>query len=68
MPIMIGAWTLTPLPGWEGPGRGRPERCNEVYAGAPHGYSMEDTSAFHPEATERHFRELRDLLDGTLKA
>jgi carboxymethylenebutenolidase len=41
---------------------------NEVYAGAPHGYSMADTSAFHPEATERHFRELRELLDGTLKA
>ena len=41
---------------------------NEVYAGAPHGYSMADTSAFHPEATERHFRELRNLLDGTLKA
>jgi len=42
--------------------------ANEIYAGAPHGYSMADTSAFHPEATERHFRELRDLLDGTLKA
>ncbi|MEC5192018.1 MULTISPECIES: dienelactone hydrolase family protein [unclassified Arthrobacter] len=41
--------------------------ANEIYAGAPHGYSMADTSAFHPEATERHFRELRDLLDGTLK-
>jgi carboxymethylenebutenolidase len=41
---------------------------NEVYAGAPHGYSMADTSAFHPEATERHFRELRELLDSTLKA
>ena len=41
---------------------------NEVYAGAPHGYSMADTSAFHPEATERHFRELRNLLDGALKA
>ncbi|WP_445155381.1 dienelactone hydrolase family protein [Arthrobacter sp. Hor0625] len=41
---------------------------NEVYAGAPHGYSMADTSAFHSEATERHFRELRDLLDGTLRA
>jgi carboxymethylenebutenolidase len=41
---------------------------NEIYAGAPHGYSMADTSAFHPEATERHFRELRDLLDGALQA
>jgi carboxymethylenebutenolidase len=40
---------------------------NKVYDGAPHGYSMADTSAFHPEATERHFRELRELLDSTLK-
>jgi carboxymethylenebutenolidase len=44
------------------------ESANEIYAGAPHGYSMADTSAFHAEATERHFRELRELLDGTLKA
>jgi carboxymethylenebutenolidase len=44
------------------------EAGNEIYAGAPHGYSMADTSAFRPEATERHFTELRDLLDGTLKA
>lgn len=44
------------------------EASNVVYEGAPHGYSMADTSAFHPEATERHFRELRALLDGTLKA
>ncbi|HAP91056.1 MAG TPA: dienelactone hydrolase [Arthrobacter bacterium] len=43
------------------------EATNEIYAGAPHGYSMADTSAFHPEATERHFIELRALLDGTLK-
>jgi carboxymethylenebutenolidase len=28
---------------------------------------MADTSAFHAEATERHFRELRALLDATLK-
>lgn len=40
---------------------------NEVYSRASHGYSMTDTSAFHEEATERHFRELRTLLDGTLK-
>lgn len=40
---------------------------NEVYAEAPHSYSMADTSMFHAEATERHFRELRALLDGTLK-
>ena len=44
------------------------EASNEIYEGAPHGYTMADTSAFHPEATERHFRELRALLDGTLKA
>ncbi|NUT72545.1 dienelactone hydrolase family protein [Pseudarthrobacter sp. C4D7] len=43
------------------------EATNAIYAGAPHGYSMADTSAFHPEATERHFEELRALLDGTLK-
>ncbi|MET3205483.1 UNVERIFIED_ORG: carboxymethylenebutenolidase [Arthrobacter sp. UYEF13] len=40
---------------------------NEIYAGAPHGYSMADTSMFDPKAAERHFRELRKLLDGTLK-
>jgi carboxymethylenebutenolidase len=44
------------------------EASNEVYAGAPHGYTMADTSMFHAEATERHFTELRALLDGTLKA
>jgi carboxymethylenebutenolidase len=43
------------------------EASNEIYAGAPHGYTMADTSVFHPEATERHFQELRTLLDGTLK-
>jgi carboxymethylenebutenolidase len=43
------------------------EASNEIYTGAPHGYTMADTSAFHPEATERHFTELRALLDGVLK-
>jgi len=43
------------------------EASNEIYEGAPHGYTMADTSAFNPEATERHFRELRALLDRTLK-
>ena len=43
------------------------EASNEIYAGAPHGYSMADTSMFDAEATERHFSELRALLDGTLK-
>ncbi|GAA2844990.1 dienelactone hydrolase family protein [Paenarthrobacter ilicis] len=41
---------------------------NVIYSGAPHGYTMADTSAYHHEATERHFRELRALLDGTLKS
>ncbi|MET1087093.1 MAG: dienelactone hydrolase family protein [Arthrobacter sp.] len=40
---------------------------NDIYEGAPHGYTMADTSAFHPDATERHFKELRALLDRTLK-
>jgi carboxymethylenebutenolidase len=39
---------------------------NEVYEGAPHGYSMSDTSAYHEEATERSFAELHALLDRTL--
>ncbi|WP_307864584.1 dienelactone hydrolase family protein [Allobranchiibius sp. CTAmp26] len=39
---------------------------NEVYSGAPHGYSMSDTAAYDHEATERSFRELRALLDRTL--
>jgi carboxymethylenebutenolidase len=43
------------------------QAANEIYAGAPHGYTMADTSVFHPEATERHFQELRTLLDATLK-
>jgi carboxymethylenebutenolidase len=43
------------------------EASNDIYEGAPHGYTMADTSAFHPDATERHFKELRALLDGTLK-
>ncbi|MFE4835967.1 dienelactone hydrolase family protein [Arthrobacter sp. NPDC056691] len=43
------------------------EATNEIYAGAPHGYTMADTAAFDPEATERHFQELRALLDTTLK-
>ncbi|MGN8131941.1 dienelactone hydrolase family protein [Paenarthrobacter sp. 22069] len=43
------------------------EASNGIYEGAPHGYTMADTSAFNPEATERHFRELRSLLDRSLK-
>lgn len=40
---------------------------NAVYAGAPHGYSMSDTSMYDAEAAERHFRELDDLLARTLR-
>ncbi|MBO1766471.1 dienelactone hydrolase family protein [Allobranchiibius sp. GilTou38] len=40
---------------------------NEVYTGAPHGYSMSDTAAYDHEATERSFSELRAVLDRTLR-
>jgi carboxymethylenebutenolidase len=40
---------------------------NEVYAGAAHGYTMSDTSAYDEAATERHFEELQALLDRTLR-
>lgn len=33
-----------------------------VYPGAPHGYSMADTSMYDENAAERHFEELRDHL------
>jgi carboxymethylenebutenolidase len=46
--------------------RGRPH-LNEVFAGAPHGYTMADTSAWHAEAAARHDRELRALLDTHLR-
>lgn len=35
---------------------------NEVAPGAPHGYTMADTSSYHEEAAERHFRELEQLF------
>lgn len=41
---------------------------NEVYDGAAHGYTMSDTSSYDEAATERHFEELRELLDRTLRA
>jgi carboxymethylenebutenolidase len=44
---------------------GRPH-VNEIYAGAAHGYTMADTSVYDESATERHFSELRALLDRTL--
>jgi carboxymethylenebutenolidase len=39
---------------------------SEVYDGAPHGYTMADMPAYRPDASERHFHELRELLDRTL--
>jgi carboxymethylenebutenolidase len=41
---------------------------NEIYPGAPHGYTMSDTSAYDEAATERHFTELRALLARVLPA
>lgn len=36
---------------------------SEVYEGARHGYTMADTAAFDEPSRERHFRELRTLLE-----
>lgn len=41
---------------------------NEIYAGARHGYTMADTPAYDEEAAERHFTELRALLERALPA
>ncbi|MUL43734.1 dienelactone hydrolase family protein [Streptomonospora sp. PA3] len=38
----------------------------EVYTGAAHGYTQADTASHDPEATERHWRALLDLLNRTL--
>ncbi|MFG3155717.1 dienelactone hydrolase family protein [Streptomyces sp. NPDC048219] len=46
-------------------GAGVRHRC-EVYAGAHHGYTQADTSAYDPEATERHWEALLGLLRRTL--
>jgi len=40
---------------------------SEVYAGAPHGFTQDDTSTYRPEAAERHWRELLALLNRTLR-
>jgi carboxymethylenebutenolidase len=45
---------------------GRPH-LNEVYADAPHGYSMADTSMYQKAGAERHFKELEGLLARTLR-
>ena len=36
---------------------------SEIYEGAQHGYTMADTAAYNEAARERHFRELRALLE-----
>jgi carboxymethylenebutenolidase len=41
---------------------------SEIYEGARHGYTMADTAAYHEPSRERHFRELRSLLDRALPA
>ncbi len=41
---------------------------NEVYPGAPHGYTMADTSMYDGAAAERAFAELHALLDRALPA
>lgn len=38
----------------------------EVYAGAPHGYTMADTSSYDEAAAERHFDALESLLRRSL--
>ena len=40
---------------------------NDVYAGAPHGYTMNDTPAYHEEGAERHYRVLEELFARTLR-
>jgi carboxymethylenebutenolidase len=41
---------------------------NQIYPGSPHGYTMSDSSTYDESGAERHYRELHDLLDRTLKA
>ncbi len=38
-----------------------------IYDGAKHGYVMKDAPVYDEAAAERHWRELLELLDGTLK-
>lgn len=45
---------------------GLPHRI-EVYEGANHGYTMVDSPVYDEAAAERHFRELRTLLERTLR-
>lgn len=39
---------------------------NAIYPGAAHGYTMADTSTYDETGSERHFTELKALLDRTL--
>ena len=39
---------------------------NVIVPGAAHGYTMSDTAAWNPDATEWAFGQLKDLLDSTL--
>jgi carboxymethylenebutenolidase len=39
-----------------------------VYEGAQHGYTMADTAAYDEGARERHFHELRALLERSIAA
>jgi carboxymethylenebutenolidase len=40
----------------------------EIYAGARHGYAPPDMPVYDEAASERHWRALLALLDGTLKS
>jgi carboxymethylenebutenolidase len=42
------------------------EHTNEIYPGAPHGYTMSDTSMYDESGAERHFGELEALLAAKL--
>jgi carboxymethylenebutenolidase len=44
------------------------ENTVEIYAGAKHGYAPPDMPAYDEAASERHWREMLALFDGTLKA
>ncbi|MCW2801207.1 MAG: dienelactone hydrolase [Aeromicrobium sp.] len=39
---------------------------SQIFEGAPHGYTMADSSMYDEAATERHFRELEALFDRNL--
>ena len=42
------------------------EHSNAIYPGSPHGYTMNDTAMYDETGAERHYRELRELLDARL--